>query len=226
MTKDSEQPLAGKRIVVTASRGRLGRALTRSMNAEGATVATIDRSGEEDAAGLEFIAELTDERAVEEVFARVESAIGPFDALIHTVGTWAAWPSLEHSLADWRRMMDTNLTSAFLCFREAGKRMVRHGGGRLIAFASSQGADRAIGGQAAYAAAKAGLIRLAESMADELEPGHVTTHVIAPSVILFDGEEDQPGVHASELAALCKMLLGPAGAALSGSTLRAYGRAH
>ncbi len=225
MTKDTAQKLDGKRIVVTASRGRLGAVITRFMHSAGATVVTVDRSGDENPDGLQFVAELTDEQAVEALFDRIEHALGPFDALIHAVGSWAAWPILEHSLTDWRRLMDTNLTSAFLTFREAGKRLSRHGGGRLIAFASEQGADRAIGGQAAYAAAKAGLIRLAEAMADELEASHVTTHIIAPSVILFDGEEDErSGVHATELAALCAMLMGPAGDALSGATLRAYGR--
>lgn len=216
--------LKGRRIVVTAGRGRLGRVITRRLHGAGATVATIDREEEEVATSLQFEADLTDEAAVSDCFSRILGRIGQMDALIHTVGTWSAWPILEHSLADWQRLLDTNLTSAFLCFREAARHMVQHGGGRLIAFSSGPGADRGVGGQAAYAAAKAGVMRLAEAMADELEGKRVTTHVIAPSTILFDGDEDQPGVQAGVLADLCITLLGPEGDALNGSTVRAYGR--
>lgn len=213
-----------KIIVVTAGRGRLGRTFTRVFQEHGATVVTIDRSRPAEGADHAFIADLAYEPDVEACFRKIDEAVGRIDALVHTAGTWAMTPLAETSLADWRALLDANLTTAFLCFREAARRMAAQGGGRLIGFSAGQGADRGTAKQGAYAAAKGGVIRLVEAAAAEFADRGVTAHAIAPSTILYgDEDDDAKGVPAEALADACRYLIGPAGDAHNGAVLRAYG---
>lgn len=239
--------LSGRVVVVTGAAGRLGRRVVARMLEGGARVAALDRDedalmqGQATAAAREHVrsyaADATDEAAVRDAFARIREDSGRIDALVHTVGTWAARPLLETSLDEWEGLVRLNLSSAFLCFREAARHMQEQateeqaerdepGGaaGRLIGIASGQGADRGAARQGAYSASKAGVIRLVEAAADELEGTGITAHAIAPSMILF-GDEDagQEGVPAAHVARLCAYLCTDAGAALNGATLRAYG---
>ena len=99
-------------------------------------------------------------------------------------------------------------------------------GGRLIGFAASQGVDQGRAQQGAYAASKAGVAKLAESVAAEYAGQGITTHVVAPSTILYGGEKEaQKGVKAEDLVDLCLYLCSGAVAALNGKTIRAYGSA-
>lgn len=173
---------------------------------------------------LVLAADAANEAEVTACFRQIGLTHGGADVLVHTVGTWSGKPFMDTSLSEWDAMMRTNLTSAFLCFREA-LRLMEGRSGRLIAFASAQGADLARPQQAAYSAAKAGVIRLVESVAAELEGTAVTAHAIAPSSILYAETTGQKGVRAEDLADLCVYLCSPAGAALNGKTLRAYGTA-
>jgi NAD(P)-dependent dehydrogenase (short-subunit alcohol dehydrogenase family) len=151
---------------------------------------------------------------------------GGIDVLIHTVGTWDGTSITDLEFDRWQSIMDINLTSTFLVFREALRLRAENpdsGPLRLIAFGSGQGADRGAAEQAPYSASKAGVIRLVESVAAEYMDNGVTTHAIAPSVILFDGMEDQKGIPVHDLANLCLVLAGEAGESMSGTTVRAYG---
>jgi 3-oxoacyl-[acyl-carrier protein] reductase len=220
--------LTGKIVVVTGASGTLGQALLDTFAPTRATLAAIVPTEAEaqkirvpQGADLwAFPADVTDETAVRDTFDGIADQFGGVDVLLHAVGSWQASPLLDTALDDWRRVLDLNLTSAFLCFREATRRMTGRTG-RLVAFASRQGADRAPAEQAAYAASKAGLIRLVESTAAEFQ-GHITAHAIAPSMLAPDGSEN--GVSTSTIATLCLRLCTEAGDALNGATLRAYGR--
>ena len=94
----------------------------------------------------------------------------------------------------------------------------------MVAIASRQGADRAPSEQAAYAASKAGVIRLVEAIGAEFADRGVTARVVAPSMILFDGM-DGPGISAMDLARMCVDLADPTWPMANGSLLRAYGDA-
>lgn len=211
-------------VVVTGATGRLGRRMMQRFADDGATVAALDRSGRlpEDAPAQAFKANVTDEAEVVAAFQQIGETLGRVDALVHTVGAWDGRPFLDTSLDDWERIVRLNLTSAFLCFREAA-RLMQGRGGRLIGIASAQGADRGRAEQGGYSAAKAGLVRLVEAVAEEFEGTGITAHAIAPSSILFDDGGDQKGVPVFDLVDLALYLCGPAGAALNGATLRAYG---
>lgn len=225
-----EQNLAGKVIAVTGAGGRLGAQVVHRFAQQGATIAAIVQNEDEvhsipfpeGAEGWAFPADVTDEAMVEACFGQIGNQFGHVDVLVHTVGGWDGRPFLETSEADWSRILRLNLTSAFLCFREAA-RLMEGGGGQLIAIASAQGADRGRAEQAAYSAAKAGVVRLVESVAAEFSDRGITAHAIAPSTILFEGTADQPGVPVHHLVDLCMYLCTDAGAAHNGTVLRAYG---
>ena len=119
-------------------------------------------------------------------------------------------------------MLNLNLTSSFLVFREALRYMKDNGGG-LVGITSAQGADRGVSQQAAYSATKGGLTRLIDSIAAEYKGTGITAHAIAPSMILFEEPYDNSGVPARDLAQLCVYLSTDAGRSLNGATLRAYG---
>ncbi|PAP78553.1 SDR family NAD(P)-dependent oxidoreductase [Rubrivirga marina] len=222
---DSHVPdLSGRVIVVTGAAGRLGRVVAGQLTAAGARVAGFDRDAH-DVGALSLEADVTDEDAVADAFARVADGLGEPDGLVHTVGMWAGKPFAETTLADWHTALDVNLTSTFVVFRAAVRRMLGAGqAGRLVALASGQGADKGVAEQAAYSAAKAGVVRLVEAIAAEYRAEDVTAAAVAPSMILFGDEpEGTRGVEVDEVARLCVTLCGSAGAVHSGSVLRAYG---
>ena len=213
--------LTDRVVLVTGAAGRLGRVVVQRLAAAGARVAALDLGAPDDLpiGARGFAADATDEGSVAEAFTAVARDLGAPWALVHTVGTWDGGPLAETDLAAWRRVMDLNLTSAFVCVREAVRRMEA---GRVVCVASRQGADRAPAQQAAYAASKAGVVRLVEATAAE-HPGIGAT-AVAPSMILFGGEEPgTAGVAAEAVADLCVYLCGAGGAVHAGSTLRAYG---
>ncbi len=212
--------------MVTGAAGRLGRLLVEAYVNRGATVAGVDREGTAiplpDGAHA-FHADLTDKDEVAACFSKIADDVGPIDGLVHAVGMWSMAPLHKTSLSDWRQMLDINLTSAFLCFREAIKQM-RGSGGQVIGFASGQGADGGAAQQPAYSASKAGIIRLVESITAEYEDGDIRAHAIAPSMLLFGDEEDAEGVPAERIVDLACYLTDPAvSRATNGAVIRAYG---
>lgn len=221
----NETALDGHLVVITGAGGRLGQHMVRRFAEREATVAAVDlqTDGILDHAHVHpFAANMTQEDDVRACFQEIAEAHGPPHGLIHTVGMWAGQPLLETSLDDWRTVVDVNLTSTFLTFREA----IRHmdDGGRLIAMASGQGADQGVAQQGAYAAAKAGVIRLVEAVTDEFAERGITAHAIAPSMILFGNEDDGTnGVPADDIADLALYLYATGGDATNGATIRAYG---
>lgn len=211
-------------IAVAGAGGRLGRVLVSQLEEAGASVAAIDLSSPE---GLSpnvhgFGADLTSEEAVTGVFEKIEASVGPVDGLVHVVGMWEGEPFVESTQEGWERMMRINLTSTFLCFREAARRMAERGRGRLVAIASRQGLQRGVAQQAAYSASKAGVVRLVEAVSEEFVETDVTAAAVAPSLILFDGDEGN-GVAVESVAGLCVYLCGDGGRVHNGEVLPAYG---
>lgn len=213
--------------IVTGAAGRLGRALGTELNLRGFPVAAIVRSSDEaqDIIGMQpFVCDMTDEASVVATFLRIREEMGPIGHCVHAIGAWDMQPILETTVAGWRQLLDVNLTTAFLCLREAVRHMAHEGTGGIVVIASRQGADQAPAGQAAYSASKAGVIRLAEAVAAEHGPHGITSRVVAPSTILFDGDSGA-GIPVADLARLCVDLADPKHAAPNGSVTRAYGSA-
>ena len=216
--------LTDRVVVVTGAAGRLGRVVADHLGAAGARVAGLDRApGAPGALALE--ADVTDERSTAAAFDAVERGLGVPDAVVHAVGMWDGGPFAQTTVGAWRAVLDVNLTSAFVVFREAVRRMLAGGvAGHLVGVASGQGVDKGLAEQAAYSASKAGVLRLVEAIAAEHRDAEITATAVAPSLILFGDEPGEArGIGVGEVADLCVTLCGPAGTIHNGSVMRAYG---
>ncbi|EHH3580891.1 SDR family NAD(P)-dependent oxidoreductase, partial [Salmonella enterica subsp. enterica serovar Agona] len=168
--------LTGKTALVTGSARGLGFAYAEGLAAAGArvmlndiratllaeSVDTLTRKGY-DAHGVAF--DVTDELAIEAAFSKLDAEGIHIDILINNAGIQYRKPMVELELENWQKVIDTNLTSAFLVSRSAAKRMIaRNSGGKIINIGSltSQAARPTV---APYTAAKGGIKMLTCSMA-------------------------------------------------------------
>lgn len=206
--------MKGKVVVVTGAGGRLGQRLVARLQGVSAQVIAVGNAGTED-----ITLDLTDEGEVVDAFERIQREHNGMDVLVHAVGTWNEWPLLETKLDDWEHMIKINLTTSFLCFREAARHMVDEGG-TIIGICARSGLETAVAQGGAYAASKAGLMRLVEAVSAE----HPTlnTYALAPSVIRY-GNSSGSGVNADDLVELAIQLCSEPARAMSGTALRAYG---
>ncbi len=186
--------LDGKRLFITGGSRGLGREMALAIAGAGADVVLVGR----DPSSLEATA--TDIRALgrsaetlvgdvgipEECERICELALkqhGPFDILINNVGGRRInVPLHEQTLAEWRQILDLNLTSTFLCMKYLGGAMLARGqGGRIINIASISGlvANRGIGGRS-YETSKAAVIQLTRAAAADWAPHGITVNAICP----------------------------------------------
>lgn len=199
-------------VLVTGASGGIGQALALAFAKKGYSVAvhynsrraeavsTVKQIIEDGGRAQAFGADLTHEDQVAELFAQVEGSLGPVEVLVNNAGV--SWVGLltDMSLSDWRRVMDANCTSAFLCCRRALGPMIQAKRGSIINVSSMWGQSGA-SCEAAYSASKAALIGLTQALAQEEGPSGVRVNCIAPGAI------DTPmNSHLSpeEKAALCQ----------------------
>jgi NAD(P)-dependent dehydrogenase (short-subunit alcohol dehydrogenase family) len=184
----------GRRALVTGGTGALGSAVTRRLLQDGHRVAVTCRQEQEtDALRAELgdlnqdlsvvEADVTDEDSVGRAVAATRRELGSIEVLVHLVGGWHGGELVhEQSFETWRRVVDLNLTSAFLCCRSVLPEMLEGGWGRIV-LTSSRTAKEGRNGQSAYAVAKEGVATLGEVIADECCGTGVTANTIAPSVL-------------------------------------------
>jgi NAD(P)-dependent dehydrogenase (short-subunit alcohol dehydrogenase family) len=190
-----ETNLQGKRVLVTGGNSGLGAAMTRAFAAEGARVAvnylvhpeaTDALVKEFTAAGGEAVglmADISDPDAVEAMFAKLDERWGGIDVLVNNAGIdGRSAPGWEAEIADWMKVIDINLKGAFLCARQALKRMVAQKSG-VVLNTSSVHEVIAWTGYSAYTASKAGMSMMAKSLAQEAAPHGVRVLCIAPGAI-------------------------------------------
>ncbi|RVU25206.1 SDR family oxidoreductase [Streptomyces antnestii] len=193
--------ISGRRALVTGSSRGIGFALARGLLEAGATVVLNGR----DEAALDAAAselgglgpvhtaafDVTDGPSVAAGIAGVEERVGPLDILVNNAGMQLRAPLLEFTDTDWHRVLDTNLTSAFLVGREAARGMVARGHGKIINICSLQ-SEVVRPGIAPYAATKGALKMLTKGMCADwgpsgvqvngLGPGYIETELTAPLV--------------------------------------------
>ncbi len=182
--------LEGRRALVGGASSGMGAAIARALAAEGAKVVLAARradklagvAGEIAAAGgvaIPIAVDLTDEAAVEALFARVVSELGGLDLLINSQGVAHNTPIEKLSAEEWHSVMDANLTSVFLCGREALKLMKPQGRGRIISIGSIS-AKSPRPNAFAYVASKYGLDGLTRAMALDGRDSGVAVSVLHP----------------------------------------------
>ena len=180
--------VSDRTALVTGSTRGIGRALAQGLHDAGARVIV---HGRDETAAARVASELPGAGHVAfdvddaSAVARGVAAVGALDILVNNAGIQHREPLLELSEADWRRVMDTNLTGAFLVGREVARGMVARGRGKIVNVASLQ-AELARPGIAAYAAAKGGVRMLTRSMCAEWGPSGVQVNAIAPGYFATD----------------------------------------
>ena len=182
-----------KALVTGASRG-IGKAAADLFLAEGAEVwglgtkAPEDLAGRIDKSGGHFhwiSADLAEPDGLEAIAENALKEAGGFDILVNNAGITKDNLSFRMNLDDFRRVLDVNLTAAFILARTAGRDMIRRRTGSIINMSSVVGLH-GNGGQANYAASKAGLVGLTKSLARETAPRGVRVNAIAPGYIDTD----------------------------------------
>jgi NAD(P)-dependent dehydrogenase (short-subunit alcohol dehydrogenase family) len=181
---------AGKVAFVTGAASGIGRAIAERFAAEGASVVIADidaRAGVDtvkalgDAAGhvVFQLLDVTDAAAAHAAVEKTVQRFGRLDIHVNNAGIVNRAPFLEYSLATWQKVINVNLTGAFICGQASARAMVTAGRGRIINISSTSGQQGGTG-RVAYGASKAGIISLTQTMAMELGPLGITVNAIAP----------------------------------------------
>ncbi len=191
--------LTGRTALVTGSSRGLGRAIAEGLAAAGAQVilngVDPDRlataAAEMRAAGLDATTagfDVTDEAAVVAAFDRLDADGVAVDILVNNAGVQFRKPMLELETADWRRVIDVNLTAAFVVGREAARRMAERGRGKIINIGSLT-SELARATIAPYTAAKGGIKLLTRAMAAEWGEKGIQANAIGPGYMVTDMNE-------------------------------------
>ena len=186
--------LSGRVALVTGAGSGLGAVFAEALAEAGASVACVGRRlervqqtarqiNEIGCQSLAISTDVTDEAAVTGMIAQTIERFGKLDILVNNAGTAVVGPPEAVSLADWKRVVDVNLTGVFLCAREAAKAMIASGtGGRVINIASILGAVASEPvPAAAYDATKGAVVNLTRDLAVHWAPRGILVNAIGPA---------------------------------------------
>lgn len=183
--------ISGQIALVTGSSRGIGRTLAQGLLEAGCVVvlngrdsSTLARTSQElaeltDGAVLEEVFDVTDSAAVADGIARIEDRAGPIDILVNNTGVQHRSPLVDFADEDWYRLLNTNLTSAFLVGREAARRMIPRSRGKIINICSVQ-SEVVRPGIAPYSATKGGLKLLTKGMCADLAPSGIQVNGLGP----------------------------------------------
>jgi 2-deoxy-D-gluconate 3-dehydrogenase len=206
--------LKGRVAVVTGGNGGIGLGMARGLAAAGAAVVVAGRNGEKsaravaslEALGAQAVAmpvDVTEEASVDALIRGAADRWGRLDVLVNNAGTNIRKPAQDLTLAEWRLVLDTNLTSAFLGSRAAYPIMKAQGGGKIINIGSMMsifGASFA----PAYAASKGGMVQLTKALATAWAHDNIQVNAVLPGWIdtdlTIEARRQVPGLHDSVLS--------------------------
>jgi 3-oxoacyl-[acyl-carrier protein] reductase len=189
-TAEEDKP-DGRIVMITGGSRGIGLACAQWFLDRGDRVAVTSRSGavEGDPGPkdrfLSLICDVTDPAQIEAAFTAVEEAWGPVEVLVANAGITRDTLVLRMSEDIWSEVIDTNLTGVFRVAKRAVAKMIRQRRGRVV-LVSSVSAFIGSPGQANYAAAKAGLVGLARSLAAEVASRSITVNVVVPGLVETD----------------------------------------
>ena len=200
--------LTGKVAIVTGGNRGIGLGMARGLAGAGARVVVAARNAEKSSAavrdlqalGSDAVAITVDVCSEASVDALIEEAVGRWgrlDILVNNAGTNVRKPAQDLGLDEWRHVIDTNLTSAFLCSRRAYRPMKAAGGGKIINIGSMLsifGASFA----PAYGASKGGIVQLTKSLAAAWAGDNIQVNAVLPGWIDTDlsrqARQEVPGL--------------------------------
>jgi NAD(P)-dependent dehydrogenase (short-subunit alcohol dehydrogenase family) len=233
---------AGPVAFISGGAGNLGRAVTRAFLEAGWRAAVAlhhtDVKGALDPLQAEFpgrvqgfLLDLTTWRGAEAAIRQTVEWGGGLGAVAHLMGAWAGGAKVAETEVElWERMMDVNLKSGYLLSRASIPRMIEGGGGSIV-FVSSRAARTGRSGMGAYAVSKAGLLVLAETIAEEYRGQGIRANAVLPGTI--DTPANRAGMpnadHSAwtqpeEIARAILFLASPASSAVNGAAVPVYGR--
>lgn len=242
--------LKGKVALVTGASRGLGRGIALALAEKGADIVINFRNSQEEAETLKqqiekigrrtllAKADVSQEEDVQKLFEQIAEEFGQLDILVNNAGTTKAQDIFDTTLEDWNFIINTNLTSAFLCSKAAMKMMKNQGTGRIINISSIVGHRGALYGHVHYAATKSGMFGFTKTLARTAAPLGITVNCIAPGIIetelLFQthGKEDVEKLAAGVPLGLGKVkdiglaaayLAGDGGRYITGSTIDVNG---
>jgi NAD(P)-dependent dehydrogenase (short-subunit alcohol dehydrogenase family) len=229
--------LDGKVVVVTGGFGQLGQATAEVIKTLGGEVALVDAAGEaknlhDKLAGSLLIGgvDLADAAQANAAMARVIGQYGRIDALINVAGTFRWETIADGDPATWDFLYRINVRTALLASKAALPHLAASKGGRIVNIGAGA-ANRAGLGMGAYAASKAGVARLTESLAEELKDQGITVNAILPSIIdTPQNRKDMPDADFSrwvqpvDIAHTIAFLVSDLGRAITGALVPVAGR--
>ena len=185
--------LKGKSALVTGGNGGIGLGMARGLAAAGARVAIAGRDANKNSTALASLGrdclalkgDVADEKQCRAMVEEAAAGLGRLDILVNNAGINIRKAPQEYALEEWKRVLDVNLTSTFLCCKAAIAPMRERNAGRIVNLASIAGKE-GNAGMTGYSAAKAGVIALTKSLGKELATTEIRVNAIAPAVIATD----------------------------------------
>ena len=201
--------LTGKVAIVTGGNGGIGLGMARGLAAAGARVVVAGRNAAKSAAaakelgGIAVDVDLLKESDCKKLIHEAATQLGRLDVLVNNAGINIRKQPQEYSLDEWRRVMDTNLTSAFVCSQAAYPQMMKGGGGKIINIGSMMSIFGA-SFTAPYAASKGGIVQMTRAMACAWAKDNIQVNAVLPGWIDTDltrgARKDVAGLHERVLA--------------------------
>ena len=213
--------MSGRIVVVTGATGAVGRAVVRVFQSAGDQVVSVSRSAQP------YGVDLTDDAAVESVFARIRHDYGKIEVLAHVAGAFKSGGLMKFDV--WSQMMAINLYSAVHSVRAVLPDMKARGSGRIVAVGSRSGAEPGADA-AAYSASKAALHAFVRSAAIDCGSSGVTCNAVLPGTIDTEAnrgwgspEQVATWVKPESVATAMFWLASDAAADVNGALLPVYG---